>query len=189
MKTYFVVGHRSGIGRALTELLLNRGDAVVGLSRSESGLAHPKLTELQADVLTWDGAGLPEHLDGLAYAPGSINLKPRWSPTGTALSYVGYAAGNGDLYVADLAKGAIRRVSSRPGLNTGGAFSPLSRLPTVVQWVAKVFPLWHGVVVARGLTTGGLAWGDALGHLGYAAVWVVVGCVVSTRRLAVRLCP
>ena len=76
MKTYFVVGHRSGIGRALTELLLNRGDAVVGLSRSESGLAHPKLTELQADVLTWDGAGLPEHLDGLAYAPGSINLKP-----------------------------------------------------------------------------------------------------------------
>jgi hypothetical protein len=62
-------------------------------------------------------------------------------------------------------------------------------LPTVVQWVAKVFPLWHGVVVARGLTAGGLTWSDALGHLGYAAVWVVVGCVVSTRRLAVRLCP
>jgi TolB protein len=62
---------------------------------------------------------------------GSINLKPRWSPTGTALSYVGYAAGNGDLYVADLAKGAIRRVSSRPGLNTGGAFSPLGNLLAV----------------------------------------------------------
>jgi lipooligosaccharide transport system permease protein len=71
----------------------------------------------------------------------------------------------------------------------GGAFYPLSQLPTVVQWVAMVFPLWHGVVVARGLTTGGLAWGEALGHLAYAVVWVVVGCVVSTRRLAVRLCP
>jgi TolB protein len=44
---------------------------------------------------------------------------------------VGYAAGNGDLYVADLAKGAIRRVSSRPGLNTGGAFSPLGNLLAV----------------------------------------------------------
>jgi 3-oxoacyl-[acyl-carrier protein] reductase len=76
MKTYFVVGHRSGIGRALTELLLNRGDAVVGLSRSESGLAHPKLTEFQADILEWDGSGLPDHLDGFVYAPGSINLKP-----------------------------------------------------------------------------------------------------------------
>lgn len=76
MKTYFVVGHRSGIGRALTELLLNRGDAVVGLSRGESGLAHPNLTEFQADILNWDGSGLPEHLDGFVYAPGSINLKP-----------------------------------------------------------------------------------------------------------------
>ena len=76
MKTYFVVGHRSGIGRALTELLLNRGDAVVGLSRSESGLAHPNLTEFQADILNWDGSGLPELLDGFIYAPGSINLKP-----------------------------------------------------------------------------------------------------------------
>lgn len=76
MKTYFVAGHRSGIGRALTELLLNRGDAVVGLSRSASGLAHPKLTEVHADVLDWDGSGLPDQLDGLVYAPGSINLKP-----------------------------------------------------------------------------------------------------------------
>jgi hypothetical protein len=43
--------------------------------------------------------------------------------------------------------------------------------------------------VARGLTAGGLTWGHALGHLAYVAAWVVVGCVVSTRRLAVRLCP
>jgi lipooligosaccharide transport system permease protein len=84
---------------------------------------------------------------------------------------------------------ALQRFVLLPLFLFGGAFYPLSQLPTVVQWVAKVFPLWHGVVVARGLTTGGLAWGDALGHLGYAVVWVVVGCVVSTRRLAVRLCP
>ncbi|MGA1380055.1 MAG: NAD-dependent epimerase/dehydratase family protein [Schleiferiaceae bacterium] len=76
MKTFFIVGHRSGIGRALTELLLERGDEVVGLSRQPSDLTHPKLRELQADVMDWDGTGLPERLDGLVYAPGSINLKP-----------------------------------------------------------------------------------------------------------------
>ena len=76
MKTFLIVGHRSGIGRALTELLLERGDAVVGLSRQPADFTHPNLRELQADVLDWDGTGIPEHLDGLVYAPGSINLKP-----------------------------------------------------------------------------------------------------------------
>ncbi len=55
---------------------------------------------------------------------GSINLKPRWSPTGSALAFTSWQAGNADLYVADLGRGQIRRVSSRSGTNIGGAFSP-----------------------------------------------------------------
>lgn len=55
---------------------------------------------------------------------GSINLNPRWSPTGSAIAYTGYAAGNPDLYVADLGKGQIRRVAAKAGINTGGAFAP-----------------------------------------------------------------
>lgn len=76
MKTYVIVGHRSGIGRALAEMLLHRGDRVVGISRDASGLNHPLLEEHQSDILQWDGTGLPDALDGLVYAPGSINLKP-----------------------------------------------------------------------------------------------------------------
>ena len=76
MKTYFIIGHRSGIGRALAELLLQRGDLVLGLSRQPADFSHANLREIQADILTWDGSGLPEELDGLVYAPGSINLKP-----------------------------------------------------------------------------------------------------------------
>ncbi len=84
---------------------------------------------------------------------------------------------------------ALQRFVLLPLFLFGGAFYPLSQLPTVVQWVAKVFPLWHGVVVARGFSAGGLDAGNALAHLGYIGVWVVVGCIVSTRRLAGRLCP
>ena len=59
---------------------------------------------------------------------GSINLKPSWSPTGSALLYTSYRAGNPDLFVADLAKGTTRRLSSRTGLNIGGAWSPSGEL-------------------------------------------------------------
>jgi 3-oxoacyl-[acyl-carrier protein] reductase len=76
MKTYFVAGHRGGIAGALTRMLLGRGDRVIGLSRNPSDLRHPNLREIGADVLNWDGEGLPEMLDGLVYAPGSIVLKP-----------------------------------------------------------------------------------------------------------------
>jgi hypothetical protein len=48
---------------------------------------------------------------------------------------------------------AIQRFVIIPLFLFGGAFYPLTQLPTVVQWLAKVFPLWHGVVVARGFTT------------------------------------
>lgn len=76
MKTFFIVGHRSGIGRALTQMLLDRGDHVIGLSRGSADFTQANLREIQADVVNWDGIGLPERLDGFVYAPGSINLKP-----------------------------------------------------------------------------------------------------------------
>jgi 3-oxoacyl-[acyl-carrier protein] reductase len=76
METYLIVGHRGGIGSAITGLLLERGDAVIGLSRDVADLQHHNLRQLQIDVLEWDGTGLPDALDGVVYAPGSINLKP-----------------------------------------------------------------------------------------------------------------
>lgn len=76
MRTYLVAGHRTGVGRALCELLLQRGDRVVGVSRRKSGLHHENLEEVVGDVATWDGAGVPSALDGVVYAPGTINLKP-----------------------------------------------------------------------------------------------------------------
>lgn len=71
----------------------------------------------------------------------------------------------------------------------GGAFYPLTQLPEVIQWIARAFPLWHGVVVARGFTAGGLNWAAALGHLAYIAAWAVAGRFIAVRRLRRRLYP
>jgi lipooligosaccharide transport system permease protein len=82
---------------------------------------------------------------------------------------------------------AIQRFVVIPLFLFGGAFYPLSQLPIVVQWIAKVAPLWHGVVVARGFTSGTTDWPGVAGHLGYVALWGIVGGVVATRRLRGRL--
>lgn len=76
-RTYLIVGHSSGIGLALTQRALTDGHVVVGVSRRASGIAARGLTERQADVLEVDLASLdlPAALDGVAYCPGSLNLK------------------------------------------------------------------------------------------------------------------
>jgi hypothetical protein len=61
-----------------------------------------------------------------------------------------------------------------------------------VQWIARVFPLWHGVVVARSFTTeriDEIDWLGVAGHLAYIALWALVGTIVAIRRLAGRLYP
>lgn len=63
-------------------------------------------------------------------------------------------------------------------------FYPLSVYPQWLQWVVQAMPLWHGVELIRGLTTGTVAWG-MLWHLLYYVVMIVVGLTLTTRRLRV----
>ncbi len=84
---------------------------------------------------------------------------------------------------------AIQRFLIIPLFLFGGAFYPLSQLPVVVQWFARAFPLWHGVVVARGFTTGSVDWDGVAVHLAYVLMWAGVGTAISRRRLARRLYP
>jgi len=71
-----IIGHRQGIGKALTEHLLSQGHSVIGVSRGTSELDHVGLTSLEKDVRDLTADDLPQALSGLVYAPGSINLKP-----------------------------------------------------------------------------------------------------------------
>ena len=61
-------------------------------------------------------------------------------------------------------------------------FYPLSVYPEPIQWVVQAMPLWHGVELVRGLTTGALSVA-MLGHVLYYVVMIIVGLAVTTRRL------
>ena len=89
----------------------------------------------------------------------------------------------------DGAFAGVQRFVIIPLFLFGGAFYPLTQLPTAIQWIAKFFPLWHGVVVARELSLGNVDWPGIVGHLTYASIWIVAGILVATRRLRTRLYP
>lgn len=59
---------------------------------------------------------------------------------------------------------------------------PITVYPEAVQWFVMAMPLWHGVELVRGLTTGVLGIG-MLWHVLYYAVMILVGLVFTTRRL------
>lgn len=61
-------------------------------------------------------------------------------------------------------------------------FFPISVYPEPVQWLIQAMPLWHGVELIRGLTTGQLGGGTWV-HVGYFAVMIAIGLVATTRRL------
>ena len=69
-----------------------------------------------------------------------------------------------------------------------GTFFPIGQLPALLEGIARVTPLWHGVELARDATLGRLAVAD-LGHTAYLLAWVVVGTWLAVdglrRRMAV----
>ncbi len=74
--SYVLLGGSRGIGRAIVDLLLERGDHVTVVARNRHDLPD-SVAFHQADVLHDDySAAIPEALDGLFYLPGSITLVP-----------------------------------------------------------------------------------------------------------------
>jgi lipooligosaccharide transport system permease protein len=61
-------------------------------------------------------------------------------------------------------------------------FYPISVYPEPIQWIVQALPLWHGVELVRGLTTGALSVA-LLGHVLYYVVMIAVGLVFTTKRL------
>ncbi|MEM9281971.1 MAG: SDR family oxidoreductase [Verrucomicrobiota bacterium] len=77
-KRYLVIGGSSGVGLSLVNQLASKGNEVLVACRDGSALAGTDRVSFQEFDATQQDASLelPETLDGLAYCPGSINLKP-----------------------------------------------------------------------------------------------------------------
>lgn len=78
MKNILIIGASSGIGRELAEKLKEK-NSIFAMSRSRGELSESENIKWEKfDVLNdeLDTDFLPDHLDGLVYCPGSINLKP-----------------------------------------------------------------------------------------------------------------
>lgn len=77
MKNYLIIGASSGIGKSLSESLAKKGHNVFG-TYNKNQISNASIKSIQFNVLEdeFDIESLPETIDGLAYCPGSINLKP-----------------------------------------------------------------------------------------------------------------
>jgi lipooligosaccharide transport system permease protein len=61
-------------------------------------------------------------------------------------------------------------------------FYPITVYPQAIQWVVQALPLWHGIELVRGLTTGDVTAG-MLVHVLYYVVMIVLGLLFTTKRL------
>ncbi len=61
-------------------------------------------------------------------------------------------------------------------------FYPITVYPDWIQVIIRAMPLWQGVDLVRGLTTGDVHVGMLL-HVLYFAVMIAIGLVITTRRL------
>lgn len=60
-----------------------------------------------------------------------------------------------------------------------GTFFPVTQLPAAIRWIAYVTPLWHGVVLCRGLALGTISAVAVLGHTTVLVAYAVAGAVIA----------
>jgi len=64
---------------------------------------------------------------------------------------------------------------------------PTGSYPAALQVVVALTPLYHGVELLRGFTTGAVGW-PMLGHTAYLAAMAAIGLYAASRRMGRLLC-
>ena len=68
-----------------------------------------------------------------------------------------------------------------------GTFFPIGQLPTILQPLAVITPLWHGVDLCRTLALGTADAPGVLIHVGYLGAMAVFGLALANRTFRRRL--
>jgi lipooligosaccharide transport system permease protein len=82
---------------------------------------------------------------------------------------------------------AIFRFLILPMFLFSGTFFPISTLPTPLEVIAWLTPLWHGVTLCRDLTLGDISVGHDLMHLCYLLACVTAGLLLARMTYGKRL--
>lgn len=82
---------------------------------------------------------------------------------------------------------ALTRFVIMPLFLFGGTFFPIDRLPAVLQVIAWLTPLAHGVALSRGLVLGTITSGEAVTHVLVSLAYVVAGAILAFLALRKRL--
>lgn len=143
MSHYLVIGGNSGIGLTLTKKLSEEGHTVTVLSRNEEevqGLTNVthQVCDVTSDAPDFGAAQGP--FDGLAYMPGTVNLKP--------FAQLEIADFQQDLAISFL--GAVKALQHfLPQISEGGSVVLMSTVA-----VEKGFPMHSSISAAKGAVTG-----------------------------------
>jgi lipooligosaccharide transport system permease protein len=81
----------------------------------------------------------------------------------------------------------VFRLGMIPLFLFSGAFFPIANLGGVMEWVARLTPLWHGVDLTRMLVLGTVDWSMAVVHVVYLTALAVAGYLLAVRILTRRL--
>ena len=84
----------------------------------------------------------------------------------------------------------LMRIGVLPLFMFSGTFFPITQLPTWMQGVAWVSPLWHGIELCRAATTGSAPNGGAVmlvSHVVALVAFLAVGWLWGTRAFQTRL--
>jgi lipooligosaccharide transport system permease protein len=87
----------------------------------------------------------------------------------------------------DYALASVWRFGIMPMFLFSGTFFPVSQLPSAIQPIAYITPLWHGVDLCRSLALGSVELRPSLVHITYLGLLFAAGCVLSAMTFRRRL--
>jgi len=118
-------------------------------------------------------------ITGLVRSPWALLALPAALLIGFAFAAVGMAA---TAFMRGFADFDLVPLITLPLFLFSATFYPLSTYPAALQWVVRLTPLYHGVVLERALSLGQVGPG-LVGHVAYLVVMGLLGLAVATRKL------
>jgi lipooligosaccharide transport system permease protein len=105
----------------------------------------------------------------------------------TGLAYAAPITAFSATQETDSAFPLIMRLGVIPSYLFSGTFFPIEQLPTGLEALAKVTPLWHGVDLCRDLSLGQAGLVESTVHVAYLSVFTLVMLAWGRRTFARRL--